>query len=159
MKALACTLFLVLAAIAALFAENTNTDQAAIEHLISDYATMISRADATAAERIFDPNVTFIHPRGEERGRAQLIANVVQNLMGATFSERKLIPNNVFVHLNGDSAWAEFGWDFNAKIRKDGSAFHSNGRETQIFRRDAGRWRIVHVHYSGEPVSGNLRGF
>ena len=81
MKVLACTLFII--AIAASFAENTNTDQAAIEHLISDYATMIDRADATEAKRIFDPNVTFIHPRGEERGRAQLIANVVQNLMGA----------------------------------------------------------------------------
>jgi len=152
MKVLACTLFII--GIAASFAENTNTDQAAIEHLISDYATMISQADVTAAERIFDPNVTFIHPRGEERGRAQLIANVVQNLMGATFSERKLIPNSVYVHVNRDSAWAEFGWDFNAKIRKDGTAFHSKGRETQIYRREAGQWRIVHVHYSGEPVNG-----
>ena len=157
MKALAWTLFLV--ANAASFAENTNTDQNAIERLISDYATMINGADTTAAERIFDPNVTFIHPRGEERRRDQLIANFVQGLMAATFSERTLIPNSVSAHVSGDSAWAEFSWDFNAKVRKDGSAFRSKGRETQVFRRDSGQWRIVHVHYSGEPVSGNLRGF
>jgi ketosteroid isomerase-like protein len=157
MKVLACTLILV--ANAASFAENTNTDQDAIERLISDYATMINGADTTSAERIFDPNVTFIHPRGEERGRAQLIANFVQGLMGATFSERILTPSSVSAHANGDSAWAEFSWDFSAKVRKDGSPFHSKGRETQVFRRESGQWRIVHVHYSGEPVNGNLRGF
>jgi len=113
------------------------------------------------AEQLFSaaPDVTFIHPRGEEHGRAQIQADLYTNLMGGTFSERKLTPKDIAVHVYGDAAWAEFSWDFVAKVRKDGSAFHSQGRETQIYRRENGHWRIVHVHYSGAAVTGNLTGF
>jgi ketosteroid isomerase-like protein len=81
------------------------------------------------------------------------------NLMGGFFSVRKLTPKDVSIHLYGDTAWSEFTWDFVATARKDGSAFHSKGVETQIYRRENGQWRIVHVHYSGAPVTGNLKGF
>lgn len=133
----------------------------AIQQLIAAYAASIDRADTKSADELFShaPEVTFIHPRGEEHGREQIKTDVYQNLMGATFSERKLTPKDVAVHVYGDAAWAEFNWDFVAKVRKDGSSFHSRGRETQIYRREGGKWRIVHVHYSGVPVTGNLNGF
>jgi ketosteroid isomerase-like protein len=79
--------------------------------------------------------------------------------MGGTFSARKLTPKDIAVHVYGDTAWSEFNWDFVATVRKDGTAFHSQGRETQIYHRENGQWRIVHVHYSGVPVAGNLKGF
>ena len=80
-------------------------------------------------------------------------------LMGGTFLERQLTPKDISVHVYGDTAWSEFNWDFVAKVRKDGSPFRSRGRETQIYHREDGRWRIVHVHYSGSPLTGNLKGF
>jgi len=52
----------------------------------------------------------------------------------------------------GDSAWAEFYWDFAAKFKKDGSPLTTHGRETQVYRKTADGWRLVHVHYSGMPV-------
>lgn len=130
-------------------------------NLIQTYATSIDRADTTLAESIWSdaPEVTFIHPLGEEHGWAQIEEDVYRHLMGSTFSERKLVPKDVSVHIYGDTAWSEFQWDFYAKVKKDGSAFHSQRRETQIYRRENGRWRIVHVHYSGMPVSGKLTGF
>ncbi|HXN23189.1 MAG TPA: nuclear transport factor 2 family protein [Candidatus Dormibacteraeota bacterium] len=142
-------------------AADTHADTQAIQNLIAAYATSIDRADTTSADRLFSnaPEVTFIHPRGEEHGRDQIEANVYQNLMGATFSERKLTPKDIAVHVYGDTAWSEFNWDFVAKVRKDGSPFQSQGRETQIYHRENGQWRIVHVHYSVAPVTGNLRGF
>ncbi len=79
--------------------------------------------------------------------------------MGTTFSERHLTATDPLVHVYGDTAWTEFHWDFVATVRKDGSAFHSQGRETDIFRREGGQWRIVHVHYSSAPVTGALKGF
>ena len=129
--------------------------------MIAAYAKSIDGADTKMAEQLFSaaPDVTFIHPRGEEHGRAQIQADLYTNLMGGTFSERKLTPKDIAVHVYGDAAWAEFSWDFVAKVRKDGSAFHSQGRETQIYRRENGHWRIVHVHYSGAAVTGNLTGF
>jgi ketosteroid isomerase-like protein len=136
-------------------------DVSAIKDLIAAYATSIDNADTKVADQIWSraPEVTFIHPLGEEHGLPEIEADVYLKLMGATFSERKLVPDAIAVHVYGDTAWAEFHWDFVAKVGKDGSAFHSQGRETQIYHKENGQWRIVHVHYSGVSVSGNLKGF
>ena len=142
-------------------AAGVSEDVQAIKNLIATYATSVDRADTKSAHRLFSaaPEVTFIHPRGEEHGRDQVEENVYRNLMGETFSERKLTPKDIAVYVYGDFAWSEFHWDFVAKVRKDGSPFHSQGRETQVYRRENGEWRIIQVHYSGAPVTGNLRGF
>jgi ketosteroid isomerase-like protein len=128
----------------------------AVKDLIAKYAISIDRADTALAEELFSdgPEVTFIHPRGEEHGRKQIEEDVYKNLMGRTFSERKLTPRDIAVHVYGEAAWSEFNWDFVATVRKGGTPFHSQGRETQIYHRENGGWRIVHVHYSGAAVSG-----
>ena len=59
----------------------------------------------------------------------------------------------------GDAAVAEFYWDFVAKFRKDGSPISTHGRETQVYRKTSDGWRLVHVHYSGMPVTTERRGF
>jgi ketosteroid isomerase-like protein len=139
----------------------TRPDEQAIQHLIATYATSIDKADSEMADQIWSnaPEVSFIHPRGEAHGRAQIEADVYRNLMGGTFSERKLMPKDIAVQVYGDTGWSEFHWEFVAKVRKDGSALHTQGRETQIYHKENGQWRIVHVHYSGSPVGGNLTGF
>jgi ketosteroid isomerase-like protein len=79
--------------------------------------------------------------------------------MGQMFSERKLTVKDLAIHSYGQSAWAEFYWDFSAKLRKDGSSVATHGRETQVYRKIDGAWRLVHVHYSGMPVTGERQGF
>lgn len=155
-----CALLLALAAQSSTLAQTAPNDKE-IRDLIATYAAAVDRADTATAAQIFSnaPGVTFIHPRGEEHGREQIVTDVFQKLMGETFSSRKLTPKHIAVHIYGDTAWSEFNWDFVASVRKDGSAFHSEGRETQIYHRESGKWHIVHVHYSGMPVSGNLKGF
>lgn len=142
-------------------ASETNPDVQKIEHLIASYAMSVDRAGLALAQQIWSnaPEVSFIHPLGEEHGRAQVEEDVYRHLMGDTFSERKLTPKDVPIHVYGDAAWSEFNWDFVAKVRKDGSPFHSQGRETQVYHKEHGQWRLVHVHYSGMPVTGNLKGF
>ncbi len=136
-------------------------DREDIRLLIASYAKSIDLADTTLAEQIWSsaPEVSLIHPRGEEHGLAQIETDFYRNLMGATFSKRNLTPHNISIHVYGEAAWAEFNWDFVATTTKDGSPFHSQGRETQVYRKQNGQWRIVHVHYSGAVVSGNLKGF
>jgi ketosteroid isomerase-like protein len=132
-----------------------------IQHLIAEYAKAVDTADVTLVREIWSnsPDVSFIHPLGHEHGIDQVAENVFRHLMGDTFSERKLSTRDVSIHTYGDTAWAEFYWDFAAKFRKDGSALATKGRETQIYRKEEGRWRLVHVHYSGMPATGEGRGF
>ena len=68
--------------------------------------------------------------------------------MGGMFSARDLETRGVVVHVNGNAAWSEFHWVFRATMRKEGSAVTTHGAETQIYRKQDGKWRLVHVHYS-----------
>jgi ketosteroid isomerase-like protein len=137
------------------------TDVDAIGRIIAKYAKSVEDADTTLASQIWwdSPEVSFIHPLGHERGFDQIKQNVYKRLMGETFSERQLTPRDITIHVYGEAAWAEFYWDFNAKFRKDGQPITTHGRETQIYRKMQGSWRIIHVHYSGMPAVQPGQGF
>jgi len=139
----------------------TSADSGAIRGLIEKYAKSVDDADTNLAAEVWldSPNVSFIHPLGHEHGFDQIKENVYHHLMGDTFSERKLSVHDVSVHVYGNAAWVEFYWDFAAKFRKDGAPLTTHGRETQLYQKERGRWRLVHVHYSGMPVTSERVGF
>jgi len=138
-----------------------SADSEKIRSLIAKYTQSVDSADAKMAAEVWldSPDVSFIHPLGHERGFAQIKRNVYEKLMGQTFSQRKLTAHDISVHIYADSAVAEFYWDFAAKLRKDGSPLTTHGRETQIYQKQNGMWRLVHVHYSGMPAANQLEGF
>ncbi len=140
---------------------NSTSDESEIREMISKYARSVDEADTTLASQVWldSPDVSFIHPLGHEHGFDQIKENVYRHLMGDTFSERKLTPRDISVHVYGDSAWAEFYWDFMAKFRKDGSSITTHGRETQVYQKLQDGWRLVHVHYSGMPATDEPKGF
>ena len=131
-----------------------------IRLLIDKYAMSVSEADTNLASEVWCTNaeVSFIHPKGHEHGWDQVRTNVYERLMGATFSQRKLTVREVAIHVYGETAWADFYWDFAATVRKDGALVNTQGRETQIYRKTERGWRIVHVHYSGMPVRVERQG-
>lgn len=141
-------------------ASEVSGDSEKIQHLIEQYAESIDAADTTLASKIWldSPNVSFIHPLGHEHGFDQIKRNVYNRLMGETFSERKLTPHDISVHVYKDAAWAEFYWDFVAKFRKDGTPITTHGRETQVYWKTKDGWRLVHVHYSGMPAAEQRQG-
>jgi ketosteroid isomerase-like protein len=132
-----------------------------ISKMVSKYAQSIDAADTSVAAQVWldSPDVSFIHPLGHEHGFDQVKQNVYKHLMGDTFSERKLSPRDISVHIFRDCAWVEFYWDFAAKLRKDGSPITTHGRETQVYWKTKDGWRLVHVHYSGIPVTEQRQGF
>ena len=139
---------------------DSKADQNEIRQLVAKYARSVDEADITLAAQVWldSPDVSFIHPLGHEHGFDQIKQNVYTHLMGETFSERKLSPRDVAVHVYGNSAWVEFYWDFVAKFRKDGSPITTHGRETQVYWKTPGGWRLV-LHYSGMPVAQERQGF
>lgn len=141
-------------ALAAPIAVSGQSAETELRLLVAAYARSIDAADPKLALEIWSgaPDVSFIHPQGHEHGLAQIQQNLYTRLMGQMFSERKLTPKQIAVHAYSDTAWVEFYWDFAAKLRADGSPVETHGRETQIYRKEQGRWRLVHVHYSGMPV-------
>jgi ketosteroid isomerase-like protein len=134
-----------------------------IRRLIDTYMQSVDEADAKLGATVWlpTPDATFIEPTGHERGWDEISAVVYGKLMGQTFSKRLLkMVGEATIHVYGDAAVAEFDWDFVATMRSDGSAVHTTGRESQVYINLPGKgWRLVHVHYSGPPVSAPGKGF
>ena len=125
-------------------------DIAAIHHLIEQYAKAVDTVDLNLLSQIWShsPEVSFIYPLGEEHGFDAIEQHVFQNVMGGMFSARDLETRGVEIHVSGNAGWSEFHWTFHATMRKDGSAVTTHGVETQVYRRESGQWRLIHVHYS-----------
>jgi len=125
-------------------------DIAAIHHLIEQYAKAVDTVDPKLLAQIWShsPEVSFIYPLGEERGFDAIEQQVFQNIMGGMFSARDLEIQGVAIHVSDNAAWAEFHWTFHATLRQDGSAVTTHGVETQVYRRESKKWRVIHVHYS-----------
>src|SRR5271168_1395151 len=144
----------ILCVMPALSAAQTDTgrqrDVAAIRELIEQYTNAVDTVDPNLLSQIWShaPEVSFIYPLGEEHGFDAIERQVFQNIMGGMFSARDLKTRGAEVHVNGNAGWSEFHWTFHATVRKDGSTVTTHGVETQIYRRESGKWRLVHVHYS-----------
>lgn len=125
----------------------------AIRQQIAKYTAAVDAADIDLASQVWltSPDVSFIHPAGHAHGWEEV--KEIYKFFGSFFSERKLTVRDVSVHVNGETAWAEFYWHFVAKQSKDGSTVQTDGRETQIYDKVANRWQLVHVHYSGQAMA------
>jgi len=121
-----------------------------IRTVIEKYARSVGEDDVSLAAEIWsrEQDVSMTYPFGEAHGFEQIKQNVYQGFL-SSITEGKLTVHDVSIHVYGDTAWAEFLWHFEAKLRANGSPVSSNGRETQLYRKgDRGDWRIIHVHYS-----------
>jgi ketosteroid isomerase-like protein len=136
-----------------LLAQSAGTDEEQIRAVIENYVASVDNADVALASTIWsrDPGVTFIHPLGTEHGFRQIADHVYIGIMGGLFSKRELIMHQPVVHIYGDAAWSEMTWTFHA-VQKNGTAITTEGRETQVYHKENGAWRIVLVHYSGPPA-------
>ena len=152
---LAAILCLIPACAAAQKDTGPGRDIAAIHHLIEQYAKAVDTVDLNLLSQIWShsPEVSFIYPLGEEHGFDAIEQQVFQNIMGGMFSARDLEMHGVAIHVSGNTAWSEFHWIFHATMRQEGSAVTTHGVETQVYRRESGKWRLVHVHYSEDRQS------
>jgi ketosteroid isomerase-like protein len=134
-------------------AEDAKAAADAIRQQIAKYTAALDAADIDLASQVWrtSAEVSFIHPAGHAHGWEEVKG--IYKFFGSPFSERKLNVRDVSVHVNGETAWAEFYWHFAAKQSHDGSAVQTDGRETQIYEKAGDRWQLVHVHYSGPAMT------
>jgi ketosteroid isomerase-like protein len=135
------------------------SDSTFFNSLVALYAQSIDQADTILASSIWAPTaeISFINPAGTEYGW-----NGVKNIYKMykdNFSTRKLSFFDVKYAYYGNVSWLTFYWIFDAKLRMNNSSVQTRGRETQIWKKVNGEWRLVHVHYSGMPVTGQGQGF
>jgi ketosteroid isomerase-like protein len=130
-------------------------DSLEIGNLVKKYAESITNADSALGSTLFmhTGEVSFIHPRGHERGWTQ-IKDSIYKFFDNMFINRDLRTYDEHITVYNQTVWVEFYWEFNANFKTDHTPVQSRGRETQIWRKSNGQWHIVHVHYSNMPVTG-----
>jgi len=134
-------------------AMDDQSDATAIRGQITRYTAALDAADVNLASEVWNAaaDVSLIHPAGHAHGWKEV--KQIYESFASTFSERTLTARDLSVHIAGDAAWVEFYWHFVGKQQKGGATIQTDGRETQIYNRIGGRWRLVHVHYSGPATT------
>ncbi len=129
---------------------------------IEVYRQAVNAADVELAKKCWltDEYVSYIQPRGHEKGWEE-VQTFYTIVMGQFFTKRSLTLTTepAINFYNENCALVEFYWNFDATMADDGSSLSSGGRETQLFVKKDGVWKIAHVHYSNMPVTGRGEGF
>ncbi|MGW8181885.1 MAG: YybH family protein, partial [bacterium] len=64
--------------------------------------------------------------------------------------EMSIFTSNIRIEVNGRMAWVSS--QYLREYRLTGRAFRQSGRWTEVYKRAEGKWRIVHLHSSLDPV-------
>ena len=150
---LACTAAVLCVAACARQADGDAAARTQIQQLLDTYFQSVNAADVTLASTIWlqSPEIVVVTPMGRTEGWDGVQRDLYVNFLQKAFLERDLRPSNVRIHVNGNSAWAVFDWNFTARLA-NGQAFTSKGRESHVYENTDRGWRITHLHYSGLPA-------
>jgi ketosteroid isomerase-like protein len=132
---------------------NTDQERSQIQQLLDKYLQSVNTADVTLASSVWlqSPGIVVVTPLGRFQGWDSVQKDLYVNFLQKGFLERTLQPSNIQIHVNGNSAWAVFDWNFKAKLA-NGQPFTSKGWESHVYEKTDGGWRITHLHYSGQPA-------
>lgn len=145
------------------FGQNSQEDaeRAAIRKVLDDYMTSINEADTTLGKKVFltSDQVNFIHPRKHEKGWENIKSGIYE-MFGSRFTKRDLKSTEEIITFFDNVAILEFYWVFDAIFNdEDATSLQTKGRETQVLKKYGDDWKIIHVHYSSMPVTGEREGF
>ena len=118
---------------------------------VQDYFNMVSNLDKKVAKGLWadSDNVSIITPRSQFVGRDVIMNDFLLKTF-SSMKSRKLHSLCEVINVYGESANVQLYWIFDTVDAK-GKAHQTRGRESLIFSKINGVWRLVHVHYSRMP--------
>jgi len=93
----------------------------------------------------------YVESGGQNEGLTDLVEHHVEP-EGDALDNFELNLTNVETHVEGDFAWAIADVEVKAFVKREQRQIHSRGYETFLFRREDGKWKIIHTHSSSRPV-------
>lgn len=122
-----------------------------IEALVRRYCDAIHTQDETAFRALWSKEsaCTLISVGKVYAGLDDICERFLIGGIQKAYSEITLIPEDISVSFRGaDLAVVIFRYHTECIRRADGSPFGIAGAETQVFLREAGEWKLTHLHYS-----------
>lgn len=132
--------------------EPPEADTARVRKAIEAFALAFQTGDLAPLDTIYHESVTVYEDGRLDQGWLEYRD---QHLLPeiAALTQRQLQFEDITVRLSGVTAWATCRYTLQAL--RDGEPVLARGLRTMIFRKVAGRWRLVHSHSStGAPGGG-----
>jgi hypothetical protein len=138
--------------------KSSGSDSILFSSLVARYTRSIELADTVLGSQIWADKgeVSFIYPGGNEYKWHGI--RKIYKMFGDYFTGSKLTFYDLRTTVYKNVAWLQFYWIFDAKMKTDNSPVQTKGRETQIWRKLKGEWRLVHVHYSESKQNAAAEG-
>ncbi len=132
--------------------ETTNPDKEAVRARMNDYLDMVSNLDMDIAKGLWATtgDISIITPRSQFFGFESIMNDFLIKTF-SSFQSRKLSSLSEVINIYGDSANVQLYWNFDT-VNAKGEKRQGRGRESLIFSKINGEWRLVHVHYSPLPA-------
>lgn len=131
--------------------EDIDATKEKVRKRMNDYLSMVSNIDENIAKGLWadDNNISIVTPRGHFVGLESIMNDFLRKAF-SSFKSRKLTSLSEVINVYSDSANVQLYWNFDT-VDADGVARQGRGRESLIFAKIKGEWRLVHVHYSPLP--------
>lgn len=110
----------------------------------------LARGDGAAALALVDDEVVIFESGGAERSADEYAHHHLGADMELAAATRRRVTDRQ-VHEKGDVAWVTTCSETRGTFRERPIA--SRGTETMILERQAGGWRIVHIHWSSAKIA------
>ena len=113
--------------------------------VVDAFQAALQAGDIERAAGYLDPGVVILESGGAEHSRDEYLA--VHAPADAQFLKTaKITPGRRTARIEGDLAWIASLSEY--EFEKEGETAFIDAAETMVLRRDAGGWRIVHIHWS-----------
>lgn len=138
---------LLLACTVPAFADNA--DEQTIRQIIADIKYGWENGDGSPFRKHFldFKGARYVESGGQNEGLDDLVERHVEPEKDA-LEFLSLDFANIETHFEGNFAWAIADTRIKGKVRKSGKTFDKAGRETLLFRKVNGDWKVVHTHSS-----------
>ncbi len=117
--------------------------------VVDRFSAALRTGDLQRAGSQLADDVLILESGGAEHSRAEYLGGHARDdaafLKGAHIDIKQRIARSV-----GNMAWVGTESELHASI--DGKPLTLRSTETMVLRRDAGKWEIVHIHWSSRPV-------
>ena len=113
--------------------------------VVDAFQAALQAGDIDRAAGYLDPGVVILESGGAEHSRDEYLA--VHAPADAQFLKTvKVTPGRRTARIEGNLAWVASLSKF--EFEKEGQVAFIDSAQTMVLRRDAGGWKIVHIHWS-----------
>lgn len=128
---------------------HASDDDHQIKTIISDIKDGWEQGDGTPfKEHFLDfEGARYVESGGQNEGLADLVDHHVEPEKDA-LKFLSLDYSNIEINYEGDFAWAIADTRVKGEVKKSGRTFDKSGFQTFLFRKIAGKWKVVHTHSS-----------